>query len=100
MLAEEYGASVTARSPAGAAIVTFVAFVVAGALPLIPFLTAAAEPAAVATVATGVVFFLIGTAKSRWSPRSWWACGLETLSVGMGAALVAFGAGWLINRLV
>jgi VIT1/CCC1 family predicted Fe2+/Mn2+ transporter len=100
MLAEEYGASVSARSPVGAAAATFAAFVVAGALPLVPFLTGSGDAAAIATVATAAVFFLIGTLKSRWSPRSWWACGLETLGVGMGAALVAYGAGWLINTLV
>jgi VIT1/CCC1 family predicted Fe2+/Mn2+ transporter len=100
MLAEEYGAAVTARSPALAAVATFVAFVVAGALPLLPFVTTLPDAAAIATAATSAVFFLIGTLKSRWSPRSWWACGLETFGVGMGAALVAYAAGRLVNMLV
>jgi VIT1/CCC1 family predicted Fe2+/Mn2+ transporter len=100
MLAEEYGAFAAQRSPLGAAAATFAAFLLAGALPLLPFLTGLAEAAMIATAATGLVFFLIGSIKSRWSPRPWWTCGLETLAIGLGAALAAYGAGALINALV
>jgi VIT1/CCC1 family predicted Fe2+/Mn2+ transporter len=54
----------------------------------------------VAILLTALVFAAIGSIRSRWSARSWWACGLETLAIGMAAALVAYGVGALIARLV
>ena len=46
---------------------TFAAFFICGAVPLIPFLMPFAEPFPVAVAFTAIVFFLIGTAKSRWA---------------------------------
>jgi VIT1/CCC1 family predicted Fe2+/Mn2+ transporter len=37
-------------------------------------------------VATGLVFFVIGALKSRWSPSGWMRSGLEMLLIGMSAA--------------
>ena len=56
--------------------------------------------ALVATGVTAVVFFLIGSVRSYWSPRSWLTSGLETLGIGMGAAILAYGVGWLAGKLV
>jgi vacuolar iron transporter family protein len=100
MLAAEYGVSGTPRSPWRAGTVTFLAFVAAGSIPLIPFIVGAAEAAIVATVFTGSSFFLIGALKSLWSPRRWWICGLETAAIGMAAAAVAFVVGKAIERMV
>lgn len=100
MLSEEYGFSATLRSPWRGALATFGAFVVAGALPLLPFLLAVPQAAPVATVATALVFFLIGSLKSRWSVRSWWLSGLETLGIGLGAAVVAYAVGYGLQQLL
>lgn len=100
MLAEEYGIAANHRSPWMAGGATFAAFVAAGALPLVPFVVALPEPAWIATAVTGLVFFVIGSLKSRWSLRSWWASGIETFLIGMGAAVLAFFAGRLIDGLV
>jgi VIT1/CCC1 family predicted Fe2+/Mn2+ transporter len=100
MLTEEYGLSLAARSPIKAAGATFVAFVAAGSIPLIPFVLGLNEAAATAAVATGVVFFAIGSIKSYWSVRPWWRSGLETLAIGIGAALVAYLVGASVERLV
>ncbi|MGD9924556.1 MAG: VIT1/CCC1 transporter family protein [Pseudorhodoplanes sp.] len=100
MLAEEYGIGAASRSPVRAAGYTFLAFVVAGFVPLAPFLLAIPNAAMVAIVLTAFVFAAIGSIRSRWSARRWWACGLETLAIGMTAALVAYGVGALIARLV
>jgi VIT1/CCC1 family predicted Fe2+/Mn2+ transporter len=100
MLAEEYGLSLGARSPIKAAAATFLAFVVAGSVPLLPFVLGMAEAPATAAVATGLVFFAIGSIKSYWSVRPWWLSGLETLAIGMGAALVAYLVGASVDRLV
>jgi VIT1/CCC1 family predicted Fe2+/Mn2+ transporter len=100
MMAEEYGLSAAHRSPWHAAATTFAAFAAAGSLPLVPFILALPQASAVATVTTGAAFLLIGALKSRWSARSWWRSGLETFAIGMGAAIVAFVVGYLVEKIV
>jgi VIT1/CCC1 family predicted Fe2+/Mn2+ transporter len=100
MLAEEYGIAADGRSPLRAGLATYAGFLVAGSLPLIPFIFGIENSAAIATAATALAFFLIGSSKSRWSVQSWWASGFETLGVGMIAAGFAYGVGALIERLV
>jgi VIT1/CCC1 family predicted Fe2+/Mn2+ transporter len=100
MLTEEYGLSLAERSPMSAAGATFSAFVSAGSLPLLPFILGVPQAPLVATVLTGLVFLLIGSLKSRWSPYPWWRSALETLAIGMGAAFVAYAVGYLIERLI
>jgi VIT1/CCC1 family predicted Fe2+/Mn2+ transporter len=100
MLAGEYGLSLATRSPFTAAAATFLAFIAAGSVPLLPFVLGMAEAPATATVATGLVFFAIGSIKSYWSTRTWWRSGIETLAIGMGAALVAYLVGALVDGLI
>ena len=95
MLAEEYGLSRVVKSPVKAGFCTFVAFVLAGAVPLVSYLPT--SNLLVASVATGIVFFTIGAVKSRWSPASLWASGLETFGIGMGAAALAYSIGHALN---
>ncbi len=52
-----------------------------------------------ATVLTGIVFFLIGSAKSRWSTASWWSSGLATLAIGASAAGLAYFVGVLLKGI-
>jgi VIT1/CCC1 family predicted Fe2+/Mn2+ transporter len=100
MLSEEYGLSPASRSPTKAAAATFVAFVLAGSVPLIPFVLGISQAPTTAAVATGLVFFAIGSIKSYWSLRPWWRSGLETFAIGMGAAMVAYLVGAWVDRLV
>lgn len=98
MLEEEHGAPKVERSAIKAGLVTFAAFFVCGAVPLIPFLFGGAGPTlTVATVMTGAAFFGIGTLKSKWSMACWWASGLETFAIGMIAAGAAYGVGALLK---
>lgn len=100
MLAEEYGLASVIRSPMRSALATFSAFLVCGAVPLIPFLFGDSGSFAVSVAATAVVFFLIGMAKSVWSLASWWRSGLEVLIIGMSAAGMAYLVGYLLRDLV
>ena len=100
MLPEEYGIARSVRDPLRAAGATFTAFVVCGAVPLIPFLIGLPAPFAWAIIMTGLVFFTIGSLKSRWSLARWWSSGIETLAIGTFAAVVAYGIGALLERLV
>jgi vacuolar iron transporter family protein len=100
MLAEEYGLPKAVRSPLKAAASTFASFVLCGAVPLLPFLVAAPARFELAIAMTALVFFLIGSTKSRWSPVSWWRSGAETLAIGLGAAALAFLIGYGLKGLV
>lgn len=97
MIEGEYGISGAPPNPLHGAIVTFVAFLAAGSVPLLPFLFGMANAFAWSAGMTLAGFFAIGTAKSRWSLTPWWRSGLETLAIGGTAALIAYGVGSLFT---
>ena len=97
MLAEEYGLPKAVRSPLKAAASTFASFVLCGAVPLLPFLVGVPAAFYISVVMTALVFFLIGSTKSRWSPVSWWRSGSETMAIGLGAAVLAFVIGYALK---
>ena len=97
MAVEEYGLSPAVKSPVQAALSTSAAFVLSGLVPLVSYLVAYSLTACV--VATGLVFFGIGAAKSRWSLAGWVRSGLETLLIGMSAAGLSFGIGFALRML-
>jgi VIT1/CCC1 family predicted Fe2+/Mn2+ transporter len=100
MLAEEHGVSNGLHDPLKSAMATFSAFVVCGAVPLVPFVAGLPASAMTAAIATGIVFFAIGSAKSKWSTQGWLRSGLETLSIGLAAAGLAWAAGHLLERFI
>jgi VIT1/CCC1 family predicted Fe2+/Mn2+ transporter len=95
MLTDEYGLAPVEPRPLQAALATFGAFVVAGSVPLLPFVLGMTGAFTTAAAMTFVVFFAIGAAKSIWSEARWWRSGLETLLIGGLAAGVAYGVGSL-----
>ena len=97
MLTDEYGLAIDDPAPMRAAITTFIAFLIAGAVPLVPFVLAMPNAFAISVFATLFTFFLIGTGKSRWSQAKWWWSGSETLMIGGVAALLAYGVGGLFH---
>lgn len=97
MLVEEYGVSPVDPAPLKAAMVTFVAFLAAGLVPLLPFIVGLPDPFRASVVATLCTFFVIGAVKSRWSVVAWWRSGLETLSIGAAAAGIAYLVGGLFE---
>lgn len=99
MLTEEYGLALTQPRPIYAAIATFVAFLLCGSVPLFPFAFALPYSFALSTGMTGAVFFIIGTAKSRWALAPWWKSGLETFAIGSVAAILAYLVGYLLQGL-
>jgi VIT1/CCC1 family predicted Fe2+/Mn2+ transporter len=96
MLREEYGLPVAVRVPWRAATSTFLAFLVCGLVPLMPFAAGLSGAFWTAVVATSLMFIGIGAVKSRWSIYAWWRSGVETLVAGGGAAIAAYVIGaWL-----
>jgi hypothetical protein len=100
MMSGEYGLSRTQRDPLLSAGSTFLAFVICGALPLLPFIVAVERPFLWASALTSAVFFLIGAGKSYWSLSSWWRSGLETLTIGTAAATMAFLVGYGLREFL
>ncbi|MGB3635901.1 MAG: VIT1/CCC1 transporter family protein [Rubrobacteraceae bacterium] len=99
MLTEELGLEIEGPNPLRAGLATFVAFIVVGLVPLIPFLIPELSLDTrflASAIATGVAFFGVGTAKGLVLERSALRSGLETLLTGGGAALLAYAVGsWL-----
>lgn len=105
MLREEFGLPSSGRSAARAGVSTFIAFMIAGAIPLAVFVADYLAPGGVpnalwwSAAMTGVTFFATGAAKARVVERSWWWSGVETLALGGGAAVLAYLTGWLLQGL-
>lgn len=97
MLTEEYGLPHEVRSPRIAALSTFSSFFVCGLIPLLPYLFQFTHAFVISVLATGAIFFAIGSAKSRWSTTSWLQSGLVTLFVGAIAAGLAYAAGVILR---
>ncbi len=97
MLQEEYGFSLSRPSPFKAGAATFAAFIVCGAVPLLPFTLGLEASFSISIAMTGLVFFLIGASKSIWSLSPWWRSGAETLLIGGAAAAMAYGVGYLLR---
>jgi len=89
--------------PGRHAIATFLAFVVAGALPLIPYV-AWAWPASArlvsATVSTFIALFAVGALRSAVTDESPVAGGLEMLGLGVAVAGVAYYSGTMVAWLL
>ena len=106
MLREEHGLSLERPNPLRAALVTFLAFVAIGFLPLLAFLVNVFVPGEVtapflwSSILTGVGFFTVGAVKARFVAVRWYLAGLETLSVGGMAAALAWIAGYLLRGVV
>ena len=95
MLVEEYGLSPVDPHPLRAAQATFLAFLAAGMVPLLPYFFVLPNPFEWSIALTGITFFAVGTLKSRWSLAPWWRSGMETLAIGGVAAAIAYFVGTL-----
>jgi vacuolar iron transporter family protein len=100
MMTEEHGLPPVTRSPVRSAMFTFLAFLICGSVPLIPYALHFPNPLLGSTIMTGLTFFAIGSLRSRWSPTPWWRAGTETFAIGMIAALVAYLVGDVLQGLV
>lgn len=98
MLREEYGISALNKLPFYSGLMTFIAFVLCGFIPLAPFIIDYQYPFLFSAIVTAITFFCIGTLKSVWSLIVWWRSGLETLLIGSTAAAIAYVAGYLVSQ--
>lgn len=102
MLSEELGLEVKGTDPLRAGLATFVAFLVVGLVPLIPFVVPDLPTSTrflASAVATGMAFFGVGAAKGLVLGRSTLRSGLDTLLTGGAAAAIAFVIGAWLHQL-
>ncbi|HYR11698.1 MAG TPA: VIT1/CCC1 transporter family protein [Longimicrobium sp.] len=91
------GEEISEPYPLRHGVATMGAFVLAGAVPLIPYVTVAPDARfGVAVVATLATLFVVGALRSAVTALRWWKAGLEMLAVGALAAAVSYGVGWLL----
>ena len=106
MLREELGIPLETPSAWRAALSTFVAFVIIGALPLLAFISPLlfpghpTEPFIWSCALTAGALFTVGALKSRFVEQRWLAAGLETLGIGGLAAVLAYLIGLALRSLV
>lgn len=89
-------------SPARHAGATFVAFVVAGVLPLLPYFVPGTADGrfASAVVLTFLAMFGIGASRALIANVRWWRAGGEMLGLGAAVTAVAYGSGAIIASLL
>lgn len=81
-------------------LITFVAFVVAGSIPLIPYLFSFGTPQMrfmFSSVLAAVAFWLVGAARTLLTGGNPWKAGAEILIIGSMASSVAFAIGWAVK---
>lgn len=103
MLQEEHGLSSVGINPLRAALVTFSAFLIVGALPLLPYTIPSIATTTQFLASLGLacgVFLAIGMLKSAVYGLPAWRSGLRTLFMGSAAAGLAFATGYLAQRLL
>ena len=79
-------------------LATLLAFVVAGALPLVPFVLpiAADTKFGWSSASTFLALFSLGCVRGVVTREPWWRAGLETLALGGVVAIAAYAAGLLV----
>ena len=89
-------------SPARHGMATFAAFVLAGVVPLVPYMIPAlqVDRFALSIVLTLVALFGVGASRALIANVTWWRGGLEMLGLGAIVAAAAYASGAAVAGLV
>ena len=87
-------------NPFKTGLTTLVSFVVAGSLPLVPYLFGMGNGFRIAIIMTGVALFIVGSLRTLLTRQFWIVAGLEMLGIGALAAASAYMIGYWIESLV
>jgi len=105
MMLEELGLTEEDKTPVHSGIATFIAFIIAGLVPLFPFVLALIFPGLminrflISIILTGIVLFGVGAFKTRITEVNWIRSGIEMTLVGGAAAAVSFFVGHFLRGL-
>ena len=83
-------------------IATLLAFVVAGAVPLLPygFDAASGSRFGLSVLVTFMGLFVVGAARAAVTSDRWWSAGLEMLLLGIAVAAAAYGSGAFVAAMI
>lgn len=87
-------------SPFVHGLVTFIAFNLAGFLPLAPYVFRLRPEFSISLIFVVFALFLIGVLRSAFTKKEWFKGGMETLFIGGFAALVAYLVGSFVEIYV
>jgi VIT1/CCC1 family predicted Fe2+/Mn2+ transporter len=88
--------------PARHAAATFLAFVLAGAVPLAPYVFPGlpVDRFSASVVLTLTTMFVVGALRALIANVRWWRAGAEMLGLGAVVALLAYASGGIVARFV
>jgi vacuolar iron transporter family protein len=88
--------------PARHGFATFLAFVVIGALPLVPYVLPirAIDRFVLSVLLTLAALFGVGASRAIVTRDRWWSAGLEMLLLGVFVAAAAYGSGFLVAAVL
>lgn len=81
-------------------VITFSAFVIAGFIPLIPYLFSIGTPQArfiLSGICAALAFWFVGAARTLLTGGNPWKAGTEVFIIGSMASVVAFAIGWAVK---
>ncbi len=87
-------------SPVKTAAITYIAFIVAGFLPLIPFVFGLSNAFYLSAILVAIALFVMGSFRSFFTKKKWLSSGFEMLIVGGGAAVVAYLVGYFVENFI
>lgn len=86
--------------PANIAVVTFLSFVFAAFMPIIPYFFLPSQQALGYAVGVAVVsFFIVGSLRTLFTKKNWFVAGIEMLVIGVVAVMAAYLIGSYISSL-
>lgn len=88
------------QSPLMNGTTTFFSFVVAGFLPLLPFIFKIPDTFFLSALIVGISLFAVGSLRSIYTKKKWISGGIEMFLIGGFAAIVAYFVGFLLERYV
>lgn len=106
MMVDELGLLPSNKNPIKAGLFTYLAFLIAGFIPLLIFVialfTSIEESITfpIAFILTFITIFIVGSLRSLVINKNWLMAGLEMLLIGGLTAVIAFGIGSFLGSLV
>ena len=100
MMSEELGLSPVESSPWSAGLIVGVSYVLAAAVPLVPYLFLVGNHALLASMAiTAVALYGVGVAKARLTQRPELRAGIETMMAGLVGTAICWGIGRAVAHI-
>jgi VIT1/CCC1 family predicted Fe2+/Mn2+ transporter len=100
MMTEELGLQPVEGSPWSAGVIVGISYVLAAAVPLVPYLFLVGVRALLASMTiTAVALYGVGVAKARLTQRPELRAGIETMMTGLVGTLICWGIGRVVAHV-